>query len=149
MRVAQSIAVWLDERLHLTKLFESTAGHHVPASSGSWFYVFGSGTLLCFVIQIVTGMCLSLTYVPSADEAWTSLIYLNYDQFLGWFLRAVHNWGSNFMVALVVMHMVQVFLFGAHKYPRELTWMVGVVLLLSLMIYVTYNDLVRWVFPPR
>ena len=74
MRVAQSIAVWLDERLHLTKLFESTAGHNVPASAGSWFYVFGSGTLLCFVIQIVTGMCLSLTYVPAADQAWKSTI---------------------------------------------------------------------------
>jgi ubiquinol-cytochrome c reductase cytochrome b subunit len=133
MRLAQSIAVWLDERLHLTKLFESTAGHHVPASSGSWFYVFGSGTLLCFVIQIVTGMCLSLTYVPSADEAWTSLIYLNYDQYLGWFLRAVHNWGSNFMVAIMTLHMIQVFLFGAFKYPRELTWITGCVLFLCVL----------------
>src|SRR5215471_12840066 len=92
---AQAIAVWLDERAHLTRLFESTAGHSVPASAGSWFYVFGSGTLLCFVIQVLTGMCLALVYVPSASEAWTSLIYLNYSQFLGWFLRAVHNWGSN------------------------------------------------------
>ena len=73
MKTLQSIAVWLDERLHLRRLFESTAGHTVPASSGSWFYVFGSGTLLCFIIQIVTGICLSLTYVPSADQAWTSL----------------------------------------------------------------------------
>ena len=133
MRVAQSIAVWLDERLHLTKLFESTAGHHVPASAGSWFYVFGSGTLLCFVIQIVTGMCLSLTYVASADQAWTSLIYLNYHQYLGWFLRAVHNWGSNFMVAIMTLHMIQVFLFGAFKYPRELTWVTGCVLFLCVL----------------
>lgn len=133
MRVAQSIAVWLDERLHLTRLFESTAGHSVPASSGSWFYVFGSGTLLCFIIQIVTGMCLSLTYVPSADEAWTSLIYLNYTQPLGWFLRAVHNWGSNFMVAIMTLHMIQVFLFGAFKYPRELTWVSGCVLFLCVL----------------
>lgn len=133
MRLAQSIAVWLDERLHLTRLFESTAGHTVPASSGSWFYVFGSGTLLCFVIQIVTGMCLSLTYVPSADQAWTSLIYLNYTQYLGWFLRAVHNWGSNFMVAIMTLHMIQVFLFGAFKYPRELTWITGCVLFLCVL----------------
>jgi ubiquinol-cytochrome c reductase cytochrome b subunit len=133
MRLAQNIAVWLDERLHLTRLFESTAGHSVPASSGSWFYVFGSGTLLCFVIQIVTGMCLSLTYVPSADQAWTSLIFLNYDQYLGWFLRAVHNWGSNFMVAIMTLHMIQVFLFGAFKYPRELTWVTGCVLFLCVL----------------
>ncbi|MFN8641256.1 MAG: cytochrome b N-terminal domain-containing protein [Candidatus Binatia bacterium] len=133
MRTLQSLAVWLDERLHLTRLFESTAGHTVPASSGSWFYVFGSGTLLCFVIQIVTGMCLSLTYVPSADQAWTSLIYLNYEQYLGWFLRAVHNWGSNFMVAIMTLHMIQVFLFGAFKYPRELTWITGCVLFLCVL----------------
>ena len=133
MKTLQSIAVWLDQRLHLTKLFESTAGHTVPSSAGSWFYVFGSGTLLCFVIQIVTGMCLSLTYVPSADQAWTSLIFLNYDQYLGWFLRAVHNWGSNFMVAIMTLHMIQVFLFGAFKYPRELTWITGCVLFLCVL----------------
>lgn len=133
MKTLQTIAVWLDQRLHLTRLFESTAGHTVPASAGSWFYVFGSGTLLCFVIQVVTGMCLSLTYVPSADQAWTSLIYLNYEQYLGWFLRAVHNWGSNFMVAIMTLHMIQVFLFGAFKYPRELTWITGCVLFLCVL----------------
>lgn len=133
MKALQSIAVWLDERLHLTRLFESTAGHTVPASSGSWFYVFGSGTLLCFVIQVLTGMCLSLTYVPAADQAWTSLIYLNYEQYLGWFLRAVHNWGSNFMVAIMTLHMIQVYLFGAFKYPRELTWITGCVLFLCVL----------------
>src|SRR5881296_163100 len=125
----REIALWIDDRVHLSKLFESTAGHHVPASSGSWFYVFGSGTLLCFVLQIVTGTCLAFVYVPSASEAYTSLEYLTYQQSLGWFLRAVHNWGSNFMVAIMALHMTQVFLFGAFKYPRELTWISGVVLL--------------------
>lgn len=130
---AQAIARWLDQRLHISKLFESTAGHTVPASSGSWFYVFGSGTLLCFIIQIATGICLALVYAPTASEAWTSLIYLNYQQYLGWFLRAVHNWGSNFMVAIMTLHMIQVFLFGAFKYPRELTWISGCVLLLCTL----------------
>ncbi len=125
----REVAVWIDDRVHLSKLFASTAGHHVPASSGSWFYVFGSGTLLCFVLQIVTGTCLAFVYVPSASEAYTSLEYLTYQQSLGWFLRAVHNWGSNFMVAIMALHMTQVFLFGAFKYPRELTWISGVVLL--------------------
>jgi ubiquinol-cytochrome c reductase cytochrome b subunit len=129
----QAVAVWIDERLHLTRLFDSTAGHTVPASSGSWFYVFGSGTLLCFVVQVLTGMLLALVYVPSANDAWTSLIHLNYDQPLGWYLRAVHNWGSNFMVAIMTVHMIQVFLFGAFKYPRELTWISGCVLLLCTL----------------
>lgn len=129
----QAVAAWIDERLRISRLFESTAGHTVPASSSSWFYVFGSGTLLCFVIQILTGTLLALTYVPSASEAWTSLIYMNYEQYLGWFLRAVHNWGSNFMVAIMTLHMIQVFLFGAFKYPRELTWVTGCVLFLCTL----------------
>jgi len=126
----REIALWIDERLHVSKLFASTAGHTVPASAGSWFYVFGSGTLLCFVLQIVTGICLAFVYVPSADEAYTSLEYLNYQQPLGWYLRALHYWGSNFMVGIMAVHMTQVFLFGAFKYPRELTWISGCILLL-------------------
>ena len=124
------IAVWLDDRLHLTALYSSTAGHEVPKSAGSWFYVFGSATLLCFIIQVITGACLAFVYIPSTNEAWTSLQYLNHDQFWGWYLRAVHNWGSNFMVAIMTLHMIQVFLFGAYKYPRELTWVSGIFLLL-------------------
>jgi ubiquinol-cytochrome c reductase cytochrome b subunit len=125
----RKIAVWIDQRLHITELFASTGGHTVPASAGSWFYVFGSGTLLCFVIQILTGICLSFVYVPSANEAYTSLEYLNYSQTLGWYLRAVHYWGSNFMVTIMLLHLAQVFLFGAFKYPRELTWITGCFLL--------------------
>jgi ubiquinol-cytochrome c reductase cytochrome b subunit len=123
------IALWIDDRLHLSKLFTATAGHPVPASSASWFYVFGSGTLLCFVIQVITGVCLAFVYVPSASDAFASLEYLNYKQPLGWLLRAIHYWGSNFMVAIMTAHMAQVFLFGAFKYPRELTWISGVALL--------------------
>jgi ubiquinol-cytochrome c reductase cytochrome b subunit len=124
----RSIALWLDERLHIVKLFQATAGHKVPPSTNSWFYVFGSGTLLCFVLQILTGTCLALVYVASASQAWTSLEFLNNQQFLGWFLRAVHNWGSIFMVAVMSLHLIQTFLFGAYKYPRELTWVSGCVL---------------------
>jgi len=129
----QQVARWIDDRLHLTALFKSTAGHKVPASAASWFYVFGSGTLLCFVIQVITGACLAFVYVPSANEAWNSLQYLNQHQFLGWYLRAVHEWGSNFMVAIMTLHMIQVFLFGAYKFPRELTWITGVFLLISTL----------------
>ena len=81
-------------------------------------------------LQVVTGILLALVYVPSASEAWNSLQFLNHNVTLGWFLRAVHGWGSNFMIAIVLIHMAQVFLFGAYKFPRELTWIVGVLLLL-------------------
>src|SRR2546427_5937232 len=104
--------------------------HPVPRETASWFYVFGSAALTVFVLQIVTGILLAFAYVPSAGEAWSSLQILNHDVSLGWFIRALHGWGSNFMVAIVLIHMVQVFLFGAYKFPRELTWIVGVLLLL-------------------
>ena len=120
---------WFDDRLHVKKIWDSTAGHHVPQSAGSWFYVFGSATLLCFMMQLVTGIMLALVYVPSADEAYATLEYLTYQQQLGWFLRAVHYWGSNFMVGIMLLHMTQVYLFGAYKYPREITWISGLILL--------------------
>lgn len=126
---ARGVFQWVDDRLHLVKLFESTAGHHVPQSAGSWFYVFGSATLLCFMIQVATGIMLAMVYVPSAAEAYTTLEYLTFHQNLGWFLRGVHYWGSNFMVGIMLIHMTQVFLFGAYKYPREITWITGVLLM--------------------
>jgi ubiquinol-cytochrome c reductase cytochrome b subunit len=122
-------ANWLERRLNLVKLWEASAGHPIPKSSVSWFYTFGSMTLLCFVIQIVTGIILSLIYVPSAAEAYRSLEHLNFQQELGWFMRAMHYWGSNCMVIVMAIHMTQVFLWGAYKYPRELTWVSGIVLL--------------------
>jgi ubiquinol-cytochrome c reductase cytochrome b subunit len=129
----RKIALWIDDRLHVSKLYASTAGHSVPKNAESWFYVFGSGTLLCFIIQVVTGTCLAFVYTPSATEAYTSLEYLNYQQSLGWLLRGIHNWGSNFMVGIMILHLTQVFLFGAFKYPREMTWISGVVLLLCTL----------------
>ena len=103
------------------------------ASTASWWYVFGSAALTVFILQLVTGILLALIYVPSAGEAWSSLQALNHDVTLGWFIRALHGWGSNFMVAIVLIHMMQVFLFGAYKFPRELTWIVGVFLLLMTL----------------
>jgi ubiquinol-cytochrome c reductase cytochrome b subunit len=140
----RSLAVWLDDRLHLTALYSSTAGHEVPKSAGSWFYVFGSATLLCFIIQVITGACLAFVYIPSTNEAWTSLQYLNHVQFWGWYLRAVHNWGSNFMVAIMTLHMIQVFLFGAYKYPRELTWVSGIFLLLMTLAMAFTGQVMRF-----
>ncbi len=129
----KAIGDWFESRLQLESLYRSTAGHLIPRSSASWWYVFGSATLVCFVLQIVTGICLALVYVPSAADAWTSLEFLNYQQSLGWYLRAVHFWGSNLMVALMTVHMIQVFLMGAHKYPRELTWVIGCMLFIATL----------------
>jgi ubiquinol-cytochrome c reductase cytochrome b subunit len=127
------IGQWFDRRLQLAAPIREAVEHPVPRRTASWWYVFGSAALTVFILQIVTGILLALIYVPSAAEAWSSLQALNHDVTLGWFIRAMHGWGSNFMLAIVLIHMVQVFLFGAYKFPRELTWIVGVFLLLMTL----------------
>ena len=133
MRLVRSIGEWFDHRLQLGKPIKEAMEHPVPRRSASWAYVFGSASLTVMILQFVTGICLAFVYVPSAGEAWNSLQALNHQQSFGWFIRALHGWGSNFMVGLVLIHMIQVFLFGAYKYPRELTWIVGVFLLLMTL----------------
>jgi ubiquinol-cytochrome c reductase cytochrome b subunit len=133
MRVIGQIGQWFDKRLQLAAPIRAAAGHPIPRNTASWFYVFGSAALTVFILQIVTGILLAMVYVPSGAEAWSSLQSLNHDVTFGWFIRALHGWGSNFMVAIVLIHMVQVFLFGAYKFPRELTWIVGVFLLLMTL----------------
>jgi ubiquinol-cytochrome c reductase cytochrome b subunit len=130
MRVIAKIGDWFDQRLQLSAPVLETMRHPVPSRTASWAYVFGSAAMTAFGLQLATGILLAMIYVPSGGEAWSSLQALNHEVALGWFIRALHGWGSNFMLAIVLIHMGQVFLFGAHKYPRELTWIVGVFLLL-------------------
>ncbi len=130
MRLIKNVGAWFDQRLQLGAPVRETMEHPVPRETASWFYVFGSAALTVFAFQLLTGILLALIYVPSAGEAWRSLQVLNTQVTLGWFIRALHGWGSNFMLAIVLIHMAQVFLFGAYKFPRELTWIIGVLLLL-------------------
>src|ERR1700738_706 len=131
--VLKKIGEWFDHRLQLAAPIREAAEHPVPRNTASWFYVFGSAALSLLMLQIVTGILLALIYVPSAGEAWSTLQALNHDVTLGWFIRALHGRGSTLMIAIVLMPMVQVFLFGAYKFPRELTWIVGVFLLLMTL----------------
>jgi len=124
---------WFDDRLQIGKPLVATLTHPVPRETASWAYVFGSAALTVFGLQVVTGILLAILYVPSAGEAWNSLQMLNHQVAMGWFIRALHGWGSNFMLAIVLIHMAQVFLFGAYKFPRELTWVVGIFLLLMTL----------------
>src|SRR5882724_11281092 len=133
MRLISTIGRWLDDRLQLGAPIRDTMDHPIPRDTASWLYVFGSAATIVLAFQVVTGILLALVYVPSAAEAWNSLQTLNHQVPLGWFIRALHGWGSNFMLAIVLIHMVQVFLFGAYKYPRELTWILGVFLLLMTL----------------
>jgi ubiquinol-cytochrome c reductase cytochrome b subunit len=133
MRRIKEIYDWLEQRLQLEGPVKDAALHPVPRNTASWWYVFGSAAFTLLFVQIISGILLALVYVPSAGQAWSSLNVLNHQLELGWFLRAMHGWGSNFMVAVVLVHMAQVFMFGSYKYPRELTWILGVFLLLMTL----------------
>jgi ubiquinol-cytochrome c reductase cytochrome b subunit len=142
-----SIGAWFDHRLKLRETIGPMMEHPIPRGAAGpmgWFYVFGSASLTLLLLQILTGIGLSLVYIPAADQAYESLLYLNYQQPLGWFLRALHYWSGSGMVVMVLVHMTQVFLFGAYKYPRELTWVLGVILLLLTLGMAFSGQVLRW-----
>src|SRR5262245_53663688 len=141
------ILAWFERRLKFGESLKPMLEHPVPRSLESpkgWWYVFGSASLTLLLIQIATGIGLALVYVPTADQAYESLLYLNYEQHLGWFLRALHNYAAGGMVVMVIVHMTQVFLHGAFKYPRELTWILGVFLLLLTLGMAFTGQILRW-----
>ena len=134
---------WVDDRSGIISSMKPMMGHHVPTDA-KWWYVFGSATLMFFTIQILTGICLALVYVPDADGAWESLIYINERVPFGWWLRAIHGWSANAMVMMMVLHMTQVFLHGTYKYPREMTWCVGVLLFICTLALAFTGEVMRW-----
>src|SRR5262245_19827256 len=143
----QSIGRWLDARLKVSESILPMMLHPIPKGAAGpmgWWYVFGSASLTLLLVQILTGIGLAMVYVPSASEAYESLEYLNYHQWGGWYLRSLHYWAGSGMCLMVIVNMTQVFLFGAYKYPRELTWLVGVVLLLCTLGMMFTGQVLRW-----
>jgi ubiquinol-cytochrome c reductase cytochrome b subunit len=137
------LLAWFEFRLGLRENVVPLMRHPVPSGLG-WWYIFGSATMTLFIMQAVTGVCLSLVYVPSADQAYESLEYLNNRHVLGWLLRGLHYWGSSAMVVMIGLHMARVFLMGAYKYPRELTWLFGVGLLVFTLAMAFSGQVLRW-----
>lgn len=124
---------WVDERTAATGFLTGMLYRKVPKGT-NWFYTLGSATLFAFVVQAVTGVFLAMYYTPSTIEAYDSITHLTNDVFLGEFVRGMHKWGASVMVILVFVHMARTFFFGAYKYPRELNWVIGVVLLILTMV---------------
>lgn len=124
----QNIFTWLDERLGLKTIYDVTLDRKVPKVN--WYFTLGSASLFLFVLQGVTGMLLTIYYVPSPDHAYDSIQYIMNGVAFGWLVRGIHHWGASLMVLVVFFHMLRTFYFAAYKYPRELTWLTGVVLLL-------------------
>jgi menaquinol-cytochrome c reductase cytochrome b subunit len=123
---------WVDQRLAASGFLTGMLFRKVPKGT-NWFYTLGSATLFAFIVQAVTGVFLAMFYVPSATQAYDSIARINNEIPLGQLVHGMHKWGASVMVILIFLHMGRTFFFGAYKYPRELNWVIGVVLLILTM----------------
>jgi quinol---cytochrome c reductase cytochrome b subunit, bacillus type len=119
---------WLEERSGLVGGLKWFLFRNVPRDV-SWFQTLGSATLTAFLVQAITGVVLAMYYTPDPDKAYQSIVHITNDVTWGWLVRGMHRWGASVFIILLFLHMGRVFLFGAYKYPRELNWLIGVVLL--------------------
>lgn len=143
MELLKRVWAWIDDRTGLGGLLGPVLKHRVPANS-RWAYVFGSATLFAFTLQVVTGMCLALAYVPAAGNAYESLQYITHEAVLGGFLRGLHYFGASAMVLLIGIHTLRTYIMAAYKYPREVSWLSGVALLFLTVGMGFTGQLLRW-----
>ncbi len=142
-RAAKKVGDWSNDVIGLFPLLGKIARHPVPPNTG-WMYIFGSATLVAFLLQVATGIALANSYVPSASQAYESLQYISHQAFWGKFLRSMHYFGASAMVVLVGIHALRVFLTASYKYPRVVSWLSGVVLLLATLGMGFTGQLLRW-----
>jgi quinol-cytochrome oxidoreductase complex cytochrome b subunit len=129
--MAAKVMSWLDERLGLTTIYNTVLDRKVPKVN--WLFTLGSATAILFLLQAVTGTFLTVYYVPSPDHAYDSIQYIMNGVAYGWLIRGIHHWGATLMVITVFLHMLRTYYMAAYKYPREVTWLTGVVLLLTTL----------------
>lgn len=142
-RALTGLWAWFDERLGITATVLPVIVHPIPQKVG-WWYVLGSATLVAFIIQVVTGVALAMVYVPAPDTAYQTVQFITEEAFLGRLIRGAHYFGAGAMVTLIFLHLARVFLFGSYKYPRELTWLTGSVLLLLTLLLAFTGQLLPW-----
>ena len=110
----------------------------------NWFYTFGSASMILALLQGITGMLLTIYYVPTPDHAYDSIQYIMNDVTFGWLIRGMHHWGATLLVIVVFLHMLKSYFVGAYKYPREITWLTGGVLLLVVLVMGFSGYLLPW-----
>jgi quinol-cytochrome oxidoreductase complex cytochrome b subunit len=123
----QKTFTWLDERLGLKTIYDTVLDRKVPKVN--WWFTLGSASLFLFLLQGITGIMLSVYYIPTPDHAYDSIQYIMNGVSFGWLIRGIHHWGASLMILIVFFHMLRTYFFGAYKYPREFTWFTGVLLL--------------------
>jgi quinol---cytochrome c reductase cytochrome b subunit, bacillus type len=143
VQVANYPLDWLEERSGLVGGVKYFLFRKVPGDIG-WFHTLGSATLTAFLVQALTGAILAMYYQPDPDKAYESIQHITNDLTLGWLVRGMHRWGASVFIILMFFHMARVFLFGAYKYPRELNWIIGVLLLATGMFEGFTGYLLPW-----
>jgi len=136
------IGGWFEERLGFGSIFRSFVDRPIPRDIG-WFHALGSATLFLIILQVVTGIALTLSYVPSPDAAYQSVLYIDATPF-GGFVRGVHHWGASLLVIVMVLHAIRVFGWASYKYPRELNWIIGALLLFVVLGFAFTGYLLPW-----
>ena len=136
------IWAWIDERLRISPFLTAFVDRRIPRDVG-WFHTLGSATLFLIIVQITTGIVLTLSYVPSPDHAYQSVLYIDATPF-GAFVRAVHHWGASLLVILLALHVLRVFLWASYKYPRELNWLIGAGLFFVVLAFAFTGYLLPW-----
>ena len=134
---------WVEERSGIVGAVKYFLFRNVPRDI-SWPQTLGSATLTAFLVQTVTGVILAFYYKPDPNSAYESIQHITHDLTLGWLVRGMHRWGASVFIILMFFHMARVFLYGAYKYPRELTWIVGVLLLVMGMMEGFTGYLLPW-----
>jgi menaquinol-cytochrome c reductase cytochrome b subunit len=130
---AATVVGWLDERTGASPFLRGFLYRKVPKGT-NWFYTLGSATMFAFISQAVTGVILAMYYEPDSSRAYESASRITNEVFWGELVRGMHKWGATVMIVLIFLHMARTFFFGAYKYPRELNWIIGVVLLVLTLV---------------
>jgi quinol-cytochrome oxidoreductase complex cytochrome b subunit len=139
---ATEVGDWIDERSGWRLTWSTIFIRRIPKVN--WAYTLGSATLFVLILQVVTGVLLMFYYVPEPTQAYASVEYITYELTMGWLIRGLHHFGSSAMVILTIAHMLRVILYGAYKYPREVTWITGVALLLLVFSFGFTGYLLPW-----
>lgn len=143
MKIIDDLITWFDERTGLKQPFIDMVTHLVPPGS-KWLYVFGTAILTSFIVQVVTGIALMTSYVPSAGDAYESIRYISTQAPFGRLLRGMHYFGASAMIVFAIIHMLRVYLTGSYKFPRELNWLTGVALLFFTLAMGFTGQILRW-----
>ncbi len=143
-----AVVEWLDERYPFTKSVDEALYQRVPNFANAFYYCFGGMVFILIVLQLLTGILLSLYYIPDATgipaAAYTSVVFIQNVAYLGWLIRGIHFWAANLLIIMVLLHMARVYWTGSYRAPRELNWMVGVIMLLLILAFSLTGYLLPW-----